>query len=197
METETTYKKGAKLEEMFAKYMKEELKYDKVRVRAHLPGKDNAKGTEADILARKSDMTKELVEDLKIPLAIASVLAGIFGYANLIDDVSIITVLKGIFPIVLIACIVSFILDQLISWEWAWAECKNLKGQTNINQVSKLIREYEDYNKVENKEYNIVKLIFVSANGFIENAIKYAKQKDIDCYQLDNNENFIESKYWS
>ncbi len=198
MESETTYKKGLKLEELFARHMKDKLGYDKIRVRAHLPGQDNAKGTEADILARKSNDIKEMAEYLVLPSLLIGVASALLAFFDIISDVSIISLCSDIiFPISAVVFIISFIVNQLLNWEWTWVECKNLKGQANINQVSKLVREYEDYNNVENKEFNITNLIFVSANGFIENAIKYAEKKDIKCYQLNDKEEFTESKYWS
>ncbi len=62
-------------------------------------------------------------------------------------------------------------------------ECKNLKGKVNINQIEKSIREFNDYTASGNKEYKFKYHYFVSANGYIENALKYAEDKGILCYQ--------------
>lgn len=60
----TSFKKRIELEEKFARYMKDELKYDKLRVRAHIPLMSKANGVHVDILARKYKPIKEAITQL-------------------------------------------------------------------------------------------------------------------------------------
>ena len=192
----TSFKKGKELEEKFAQYMKDELGYNKTRTRAHLPGKDNVKGYEADIIAQKDDEIKEYLDyGTKFLLVIGSIVM-IIGLGELLEE-SINQLCKENFIYILIAGIALYVIDYLRKWEWAWVECKNLRGGADIDQVSKLLRQFKDYNNVESGEYNITKLIFVSTNGFKENAIKHAETNDVECYEINEKGEFIESTYWS
>ena len=79
--------------------------------------------------------------------------------------------------------------------EIAWVECKNLKGKATYEQVQKCLQEFNDYKLSGDKEYKYVVLYFVSASGFVENALKLAMDNDIICYEL-KNENFEKVTYW-
>jgi len=193
----TSFKKGIELEEKFAQYMKEELEYKKTRTRAHLPGKDNVKGYEADILAEKEDKMRDLLINIGEFLGIIGIIAFIIGLLELLDQQTNDFLFNWGMVFFIIAIFIGIMTHFIWHKEYAWVECKNLKSKANINQISTLHRNLEDYNNVENNEYKITQLIFVSTNGFIENAIKYAENKNIECYETDKKERFIESTYWS
>ena len=52
---EVSVGKGRELEEEFAKFMKEKLGWNKMRVGVHLLGKSNRKGAAVDIIAERVD----------------------------------------------------------------------------------------------------------------------------------------------
>jgi hypothetical protein len=198
METETTYEKGLDLEEKFAEYMRKELGYKKTRVRMNIHGSANAKGKQADVVAEKINENKEMLSSLSkygivigIILLIPTMISGIVN-AQLTSDLFKVGV-----PLVIIGALVLFLgIPNIFEDEHALVECKNLKGKTNINMIDIFLRSLEDYKETGNKEYNFTALYFVSAKGFIENAHKYAIKKGIKCYELNDKNEFIESKYW-
>ena len=55
----SSYQKGLDFEKEFATFMKEELKYDKIKVRKQVSGKHNIKGAEADIIGVEHDNRSE------------------------------------------------------------------------------------------------------------------------------------------
>ncbi len=40
----------------------------------------------------------------------------------------------------------------------------------------------QDYNNSKDKKYPMSKMIFVSASGFVDNALQFATEKGIECY---------------
>jgi len=193
----TTYKKGLELEIMFAEFMKEELGYNNTRVRAKVPQKNNNTGIEVDVIGKRLDERGKIFNVLAIISIVLFMLLFIYGLVEVIigsnNDLSLIFIISFVFGIGGIAYL---LLSNHFNQENAWVECKNLKGKANITQVNKMIMEIEEYKLSKDNEYKFINYFFVSANGFIENAIKKAMDKGIDCYSLSNGK-FIEEKYWN
>src|ERR1035437_3987452 len=76
------YEKGREFEEQFAKFMKKELAWNDVRIGAHMPGKNNAKGTTIDVFGHRLDELGAKYKDVAIKWMIVSgalmILSGIF-----------------------------------------------------------------------------------------------------------------------
>lgn len=87
-------------------------------------------------------------------------------------------------------------LGSLFYREHAWVECKNQKDRVNYAQMQKMIAEYEAYKASTDREYRFVECYFVAANGFNENALKFAEEKPIRCYIVKNGI-FVETDYWN
>ncbi len=167
-----------------------------MRVRAHLPQKFNNKGTEADILARKYDPVKQAAHTSDRLLLIITIIFLAIGYFDLLDPATNVWMKSNWFiPAIILG--IAVVLDYLIEWEYTWVECKNLKGTAEIKMIDNLLSKYTKYNELEKKEFKITDLIFASAKGYKENAIKQAEDKGIRCFELSNEGNFIESKYWN
>lgn len=178
-----SYEKGREFEEQFAKFMKNKLDWNEVRVGAHMTGKDNAKGTTIDILGRRLDLLGIKYNNIANKwIGAASVLIilsaiwwwkhwGQHGHWFLI--LSLLTLLGGI---------IFKILSTSNNQQNAWVECKNLKGRVNINHISKMLREFNDYKASRNENHRFTHLYFASANGYVENALKMALDNKIICY---------------
>lgn len=197
MENINTKEKGNELEKEFAKYMVKELGYSNYHIQYSVKGKLNPKGTAVDIIGIKRGENSKRLENMSfafriifLMLIIPSAILMIAGEFN----VSIFLLFASIISIV-----ISIRNKNLAesSYEHGWVECKNLKTRANFNQISKMLREYKDYINTGDKELKITELFFVSTNGFVDNALKYAKDERVNCYEKDKNGNFIQTKFWN
>lgn len=196
METKTTHKKGLDLEEKFAEYMKKELGYKATRVRANIHGSLNAKGKQIDIIAEKRNETQESLTFVFKFVGIIAIAAFLIGSAALFSEADNTFFINTGLTVAIICIIAYFLIPNFFEKEFALVECKNLKGKATIEQIHKLIDAKNDYKESGNKDYNFTKLIFVSVNGFIENAQKLATKKDVDCYEMNDKGEFLKSTYW-
>ena len=191
-----SYEKGREFEEQFAQFMKDELGWNKVRVGAHMTGKNNAKGTSIDILGERLDALGRKYKGISTKWIFGSVLlvicSGIWHFGNMGAN--------GFWFFILgllssMGAIIFHILSITNNKQNAWVECKNLKGKANINHISKMIREYNDFKASKNEDHRFTHLYFSSANGYVENALKMAMDNGIICYTKKGN-SFQEVKYW-
>lgn len=193
-----SFKKGCDFEAEFAKFMAKKLDWTSYRIRAHMPGKSNNKGNQIDIVLERPDergqrlnkMAKGLIYACLI-LIIGGLLLG-YG-SNWTDEQANILIEYGVY--FEFAAIIAFFLGKQFNKENAWVECKNLKGKATYDHVSKSIQQFEDYKKSGDTEYKFKEHYFVSANGFVENALKLALDHDIICYEKKNGK-FLEVTYW-
>lgn len=189
IETETSYVKGENFEKLFAEYMKSNLGWDGCRVRAQQKGKANSKGAQVDIIAYKSDKRGKNLEKLAIGYLIVMVIGFIWGY---LEDEILIMIGGLIFGAL---ALFSVYQSTNLHRENAWVECKNLKKKATYEQVQKCINEFKDYRASGDKEFKYVALYFVSAAGFVENALKLAIDNNIGCYEYKNGK-FEKVTYW-
>ncbi len=195
-EEETTYDKGKKLENEFCVFMKKELNWTKARVGAHMTGNLNAKGTSIDVLGERLDERGKKFKNVALFVLIFSLLMLVYGFIWLINDWDNNGIGFMIFSLMLMLGGFVFIgQSEKYNKENAWVECKNLKGKVNINQIDKSIRELNDYRNSGNKDYKFEYHYFVSASGYIENALKYAVEKGLICYEK-SGDTFKKVGYW-
>lgn len=191
-----SYEKGRELEEQFATFMKNELRWDKVRVGAHMTGRNNAKGTSIDILAERLDAKGLRYKKRGDKGVIISAILAVFSLVWYLKEWDGNGIWFLIFSMTVFASVCIFrILSDMHNKQHAWVECKNLKGKANINHLSKMIREHEDYKLSKNEEHRFTHLYFVSANGYVENTLKMAMDNKIICYVKRGN-TFQEVNYW-
>ena len=191
-----SYEKGKEFEEQFATFMKNELRWDRVRVGAHMTGRNNAKGTSIDVFGERLD-AKGLKYKKRgdIGVIISAILAvfSLVWYLKQWDGNGIWFL---IFSLTAFAAVSIFrILSGTYNKQNAWVECKNLKGKSNVNHISKMLREYQDFKSSKNEEHKFTHLYFVSANGYMENTLKMAMNNNIICYVKRGN-TFQEVNYW-
>lgn len=191
-----SYEKGREFERQFAEFMKNELGWKKVRVGAHMPGKDNVKGTSIDIFAERLDDLGKKYESIAINWMLGSFLLASLSFIWYMQDWGN----DGLWFLIL--CLISILgglvfmfLSEVNNKQNAWVECKNLKSKANINHISKMIRELNDFKLTKSGEHRFTHYYFASANGYVENAIKTAMANNIICY-VKNGNSFEEIKYW-
>lgn len=192
-----SYEKGRQFEEQFSDFMKEKLGWSKVRVGAHITGFNNAKGTSIDVLGEKvNPKAAEYKNSAWLWVAVTAGCA-IFSLLFAALEVTGGVTAFGIGAIVsLIVAGNNFSNSSTYATEHAWVECKNLNAKVTINQVSKMIREFEDYKASKNDKYKFTHYYFASASGYVENALKMAEENNIICY-IKKGRSFEEVKYWN
>ena len=202
METETTYNKGLNLEERFAVYLKKELGYKATSARVNIHGSLNARIMQIDIIAEQKNETKESIISWSGIIFIVGVVTLVIGLLSINNAPNIFPkadgiILRNIGIFITIICLIGYlIIPDLFKEEFTMVECNNIKGKATIEQIQKLNDALNDYKGSGNKDYNFTKLIFVSVDGFSENAQKSASEKNIDCYEMNERGEFIKSKYW-
>lgn len=196
-EIQTAYDKGRELEFEFSNYMKTNLNWHKIRVGAHLPGRQNSKGSAVDVIGESLDERGQRFAKLAISWMMIS-----GGFILL----SFFCIMSGLGTGVVFLCLGFISLGSGFYFKShiekynkmnAWVECKNLKGKTNINQIDKSLREKRDYLLSGDTEYKFTHHYFVSANGYVENALKYAKDNNIFCFEKKKDGSFSEVQYWN
>jgi hypothetical protein len=194
--TETTFEKGIGLEKEFATFLKTDLGWEKTRTRSQMASVFNARGTNVDIIAERIDKRGKILANLGKLYIVVCALFIIIGIYIATDDseVGLALIVFGIF--LEICGFVALHYSNKLNVENAWVECKNTKVKTTISQVQKTIDEVAHYNATSNKEYKFEQIYFVSANGFIENALKKAIDNKIICYTKDNGI-FKKVDYWN
>lgn len=191
-----SYEKGREFEEQFASFMRNELRWDKVRVGAHMTGRNNAKGTSIDVFAERLDERGMKYRKYADNWMLASGGFGVFSLVWFLEQWSH----HGIWffrssMVVLLVGLMFRYFSEGNNKQNAWVECKNLKGRSNINHIKKMLSEYQDYKASKNDNHKFTHLYFVSANGYVENALKMAMDNNIICYTKKGN-SFIETRYW-
>lgn len=192
-----SYEKGREFEEHFARFLKDELGWSKVRIGAHMPGRDNAKGTSIDILGERLDELGLRYKKISTNWMIGS---GVLAACSLIWYIQdwgndgfwffmlcLFSIMGGA---------IFMMLSDANNKQNCWAECKNLKGKANVNHLSKMLREYNDFKLSKNEDHRFTHLYFASANGYVENALKMAMDNNVSCYEW-NGKSFEEVGYWN
>jgi hypothetical protein len=182
------YKNGADFEQRFANYLVTNLGYDNYQVRNQVKSVNNSRGTNVDIIGRRLDARGKRLENLgKIYLYLTGFVAA-FGILLmfLMDDKWCGTVVILIAVVIEVIAYVAVLKGIEFAFENIWVECKNLKGKADITQVRKTIDEISDYQKSGDTTYKFAEYAFVSANGFVDNAIGLAIKHGIKCYIVED-----------
>lgn len=191
------YEKGREFEIQFANFMKSDLNWTHIRIGASMAGHNNPKGTSIDVIGERLDELGVKYRDISTKWILGSVVFGLGGILWHIEQWGENGLWFTIFMLLSLMGAVMFrILSDANNKQNCWVECKNLKGKVNINQVSKMIREFQDYKASKNEEHRFTHYYFASANGYVENALKMATDNNIICY-MKKGKTFEEVKYWN
>lgn len=189
-ETKSSYQKGIELEAEFAKFMKEELKYDGVKTRKQIPGKYNIKGSEADIIGVTHDPRKERFRKASIVAIVIALLGFILILTGDLSEDWFTACL-----IIEVAGMIYVAINRRLGDKFTWVECKNWKTNIPIKEVSELYRKVQDNNASKDRRFKIDKLLFVANKGFVNVAEDFAREHNIACYVRQDN-SFVELKQW-
>jgi len=177
------YKKGLDFENEVAKYVVEEMKFDDSQVRPNDSGSTSDKGFEIDVLAKVNDKGSEMYKSASIVCLIAGLFALALCIFNVIDD-SFIFFMSFVFIGVSIFYI-SY--GEKLMAKYVWIECKSLSKKADRNMIMQLVYKYNDYQKKQEKKYNIVNKLFFSESGFNNDAKQFAKENGVICYEKNAN----------
>ncbi len=196
IETEDANKKGADFEILFAEFMKSDLKWEGYAIRTQQKQKSNNSGVQVDIIAKRTDdrgkkFYKVCLAYLIFGIAMI-VIATILYAADFYELCQYPAIIGMVFAI---GSAVALWLSKKFNQENAWVECKRRKDKATIEQVHKLLYEFNDYIATGDKEYKYVEKYFVSEIGFVDNALKLALDNKIVCYEYKDGK-FIKKDYW-
>lgn len=181
--TETSFEKGIGLEKEFCEYLKTDLGWEKARIRSQMASNINMRGINVDIVAERINE-----KDKRNYIILGSIYLCIGTFVFLLgldivneNEVLGFSCLAGFFLMVLFAVLFyRMALDNIK--EHAWVECKNRKTKSDIKQIKEVISCLKEYRATENRKYKFVEIYFVSASGFIDNAIELAERSEIRCF---------------
>lgn len=181
--------KGKAFEQKFSIYMMTELKYDSIKRRKSMTGSESIKGSEADIIGVIYDIRGKRLKTAGLMLIGLAILLAICILAKLIHyDFAYFFLLFAVGGIIYVE------LSKKLNDKYTWVECKNRKNATDLRTVRDFYNVVQDYNNSKDKKISISKMIFVSASGFVDNALQFAVSKNIDCYKL-NDKSFEKIEY--
>jgi hypothetical protein len=196
IEEQSSHSKGEEFEIEFANFMQKNLGYEKTINRRNVPSAQNGRGTNVDIIGFKTDPKGKENKNLGVIFVMVAlvgiVLKAFYTIGNQMDDASLSTMITFFLLILfLLGCF--FIYNgRALESRHAWVECKNLKGTATYNHLTIMFEQYKNYQDSGDSKYKFKDLYFVSANGFVDNALEYAKQKKIKCFIKNANGKFIE-----
>lgn len=187
---ETSYKKGKEFEQEFAKFMKNKLEYDKVKLRKQVSGKHNIKGAEADIIGVEHNPKSERLRDASIYL----IFIALIGFGLIIGEV-ISTDWVGVCVVCELGAFFYHAISRKLGDKYTWVECKNQKHNVNLTLVRDLYNKVKDNNQSKDRRFKIHKIFFVARKGFVNVAEDYAHEHEIACF-IQKGKLFIPLKQW-
>jgi hypothetical protein len=198
IEEQSNFEKGDSFEKEFANYMKTNLGYEKTATRRNVRSAANATGTNVDVIGFKTDPRGKRLRMLGIIyIALAllvMIIKSLYTYDNENNTVDS-TLSTVIFLVALFTfCVGCFSIykAKALESENGWVECKNLKSKATINHVTIMFEQFKNYENSNDNKHKFTELYFVSANGFVDNALEFAKQRNVRCFIKDSKEKFVE-----
>lgn len=187
IETKTSYAKGEEFEKLFAEFMKKDLGWEKHTIRANVKSHTNSKGTQVDVLGKRQDkeglrlrkMGRIYLVAVLIAMAITAIL---FGSNSIDEDTAF--VFLGCGAVLEIIGVIALETGRNRHTEHAWVECKNKNEKATRVEMLKSIEEFNGSKKSGDKEYRFIVHYFVSASGFVANALELAENNNVVCYYL-------------
>lgn len=187
MAQKTTKQKGTELEKEFAEFMKKELGYSDVYLNQKVKGKISTNEYEVDIVGKKlSEEGEKRHYNSKVVMVVGALIA-IFGLVDLIEIAQEVILLLG--GIAFLGGI-AYNESKKNLYEYTWVECKHHRNKIGKDIINTLNYKVIDNNASNDKKYKFKKAILVSGSGFIGNALRFAKEHSIDCFEKIGNMEF-------
>lgn len=187
IEEESSHQKGAKFEKEFAKYMKTNLGYDNAVTKRKVRSAANTANTEVDVIGFKNDPRgKELrmISYICISFALVVFIFKMFytyDENNTLDSSSN-AIILGLVTLFSLGGYFAYHKSKSLERENGWVECKDRKNKSTYDYVQKMFDEFSNYEKSNDTTYKFTELYFVSANGFVDSALQFAKRNNIRCF---------------
>lgn len=181
---ETSYVKGRKFEELFARFMITDLGWSGYIPREYQKSKINNRGSEVDIIAERKDKKGQQLKEFGWAYLVGCfslIVIGFFIILEVDEDAGIGLMIAGVLSEVV--AIILLERGKRLHTESAWVECKNRKNKTGLADMKKSIDELKAHNESKDKKRRYVAHYFVSASGFTNEALAYAKDENVICYE--------------
>lgn len=198
IEKESSHQKGAKFEKEFAKYMKTNLGYNDAVTKRKVRSAVNTANTEVDVIGFKVDPSGKNRRNSGLILMSFAILffflKGVYTFDN--ENNALDSISNALINVLLLLAIIGgylvFNKSKTFESENGWVECKDRKNKSTYDYVQKMLDEFNNYQKCNDTKYKFTELYFVSANGFVDSALDFAKQNNIRCFVKDSNGAFEE-----
>jgi hypothetical protein len=197
IEEESSHQKGAKLEIEFARYMKNNLGYHEAVTKMDVLSAEKATGTEVDVIGFKTDPRGQRLRMIGIVYIFSALLLliikGIYTYDKsntMSSELSIAISIVSLFTV----CFGFYTVYDAKKFESenGWVECKNRKTKAIQKEVDIMLSQLKHYKNSNDKKHKFTELYFVSASGFVDNALEYAKKQNIRCFIKNSDGEFLE-----
>ncbi len=182
---------GKSFEIEFADWMEEELGYQETKTRVRVKGKVSDRGYEPDIHGIYFDRKWDVIRKLGIGLMVLALLT-IFLPREFkwFKDIST-QIVGSVTPdLVGYALLIVGALGFILAYKardrtttHAWVECKDRKTSVKRLDIVKLASDVEDVRKLKEAKWHPDDVIMVSSSGFDHDALEFAEEKDIICYE--------------
>ncbi len=184
----TKHEKGKKLEKDFSKWMKENLDYEETFLRKPINGKTSERYYEVDIHGTKTDKKVVKREVNKKKIAIFMILFSVVVFSldllpSLKKFIASTTDEKSIQMLLILVGIMILFSPKKDHTIHAWVECKNLAKKVKRDHIQQLNAKVADVQDFESAKWYPSSIFIVSENGFDSDALNFAKEYAINCYQ--------------
>jgi hypothetical protein len=162
----------------FASFMQQQLQWKKVRL-------NNRPGSAAAIAERQNKQGQAL-KDMAILWYAFSIGFLIIGYALGFDSFfgeGVEQVLSWSGAVLLFTVPIFLFTLRRIHREKAWVACSQSNIRAGIDEIEKSLKMYWNYAVTSGKPYKFVEHYFVAAGGFTLDALQYALDNNITCYE--------------
>jgi len=176
---------GYEFDLAFAEYIKSTLKYQGVKLGNQIASKNGQSTIEVDIIGFRADIRSKRLEKRSLIygiIGIALIVFAIFlGYDNNFTN-------RLCRPFLICGIIIAtggicyIMLNEIFNKENIWVECRNIESKIDIEQANLMLTKIREYKESEDTKYKFKEFVFVSANGFNDNALELLIDNKVNCY---------------
>lgn len=184
--------KGSEFEQVFGRWMKEELRYTRTAFRVPVKGKIADRAYEVDIKAEKFDERWDYARRLGITLLALSLLCVIVPQMRSVRDAmeqAVGSFAPSLAPYALfilgaVATVLGF-QGRNRAITHAWVECKDTMAKVKREQVQKLASSVDDVCADSGAKWKPDVVVFVSSSGYDPDALNFAREHGFETYERD------------
>lgn len=166
----------------FAGFLQQQLRWRKIRLNKY---QDNILTAVAERQNKKGQTLRDLAI-LWYAVSLGFIIVGFaMGYDSFFHD-GMEQVLSWSGAVLLVSIQVFILIARRIYREKAWVGANNSTSKTGIEEIEKNLRMFWKYAASSNGSYNFTTHYFLSANGFTWEALEFATENNIACYEMKN-----------